>query len=329
MNKLFKWGVLGPGRIARRFVEGLKSLDNAEVAAVASRSLERANLFADEFGISKRYGSYLELASDPDIDAVYVATPHPFHSDQTSLCIEHGKPVLCEKPFTVNAQQARQVINLANERKVFVMEAMWTRFLPIYATIRDLIQKGAIGDVRMLKADFGYRRLWTPEDRHVNPDLGGGALLDIGVYTISFASMIYKAPPVKIQGIAHIGAEGVDEQASVLLGYADGQIANLSFAHATSIPNDAWIFGTEGSIHIPDYWHATKARLNTAGGRTEDINVPFESTGYQYEATEVMKCIAEGKLQSDIMGLDESLEIMETMDALRAQWSLKYPLERV
>jgi dihydrodiol dehydrogenase / D-xylose 1-dehydrogenase (NADP) len=328
MNKVIKWGILGLGGIAHSFVKGLKSLPDAKIAAVGSRSKDRAEAFAKEYDIPKAYGSYQELANDPDVDIIYVATLHPDHRECTLLCLKAGKAVICEKPFTVNAKETEELIRVAREQKVFLAEAMWTRHLPMNAKIRELIASGIIGEVKMVEADFGFRCGWNPESRILNPQLGGGALLDVGVYTISYASMIFGGiEPTRIVSMSNIGETGVDEECSAVLGYEGGKMAVVTAAVRTTTPHEAWILGTKGRIHVPHFWHADSATLYSDDNKEERIELPYESTGYNYEAADAMRCLREGKLESDIMPLDESLRIMKTMDAIRAQWGLKYPFE--
>jgi len=319
MEKIKKWGILGTGNIAHRFAKGLSVISDAELIAVGSRSSERADKFASEFHIPHRHGSYFGLANDPDVDVVYVATPHPFHREHSILCLRAGKAVLCEKPLAINAQEAREMVECARESGQFLMEAMWTRFLPVIVKVREWLADGAIGEVRMLTADFGFRSGWNPEGRLLNPKLAGGALLDVGIYTVAMASMVFSGPPSRIVSMVHVGETGVDEQSAMILGYDAGQLALLSCAVRTSTPQEARIMGTEGSIHIPNFWHATSAKLYAAGKDAAQVDMPFEGNGYNYEAVEVMRCLRAGKLESDIMPLDESLSIMATMDQIRAQ----------
>lgn len=218
MKKEIRWGILAPGSIAHKFVRGLELLEDAKVVAVGSRSIGRAETFAQQYGIAKAYGSYEELASDPDIDIVYVATPHSAHKECALLCLKAGKAVLCEKPFTVNTKEAEEVIQYARESKLFLMEAMWIRYLPVIIKVREWLYKGVIGEVKMLKADFGFRIEWNPEGRLLNPALAGGALLDAGIYPVSFASMVFGKQPVEIKSMSYIGTTGVDEQFTTLFG---------------------------------------------------------------------------------------------------------------
>ena len=327
MARKLRWGILGPGDIAKKFATGLKAVPDAELIAVGSRALERANTFADAFNIPHRHGNYGDLADNPDVDVIYVATPHPFHNECAILCLEAGKAVLCEKPLTVDAKQAEEMIACARECQQFLMEAMWTRFIPVMVKVRELLGAGAIGEPRMLTADHGSRKVLsteTLESRHFNPELGGGALLDVGVYTIALAYMVFGAPS-KITSLAHLGQTNVDEQASILLGYDSGQIANLFCAIRTETSKDARIIGTNGSIHIPQFWQATSATLQVRGKEPVHIEIPFKENGYEYQAIEVIKCLREGKLESDVIPLDESLSIVKTMDTIREQWGLEYP----
>ena len=327
MSEKIRWGILGPGGIAHKFATALKAIPDAEIVAVGSRDLQRANIFADTFDIPHRHGTYVALATNAEVDAIYVATPHPFHKACAMLCLEAGKAVLCEKPLTVDAEQAQEMIACAREHKQFLMEAMWTRFIPIMVKVREWLADGVIGEPRMLTADFGNHVALTAENlkgRLFALELAGGAMLDIGVYTVSLASMVF-GTPTEITSLAHIGKTGVDEQAAVLLGYDTGQIASLSCAITTRTAQDARIFGTEGAIHIPNFSRATSATLEVFGREALQIEIPFTENGFEYEAIEVINCLRAGKLESDVMPLDESLSIIKTMDTARAQWGLEYP----
>ena len=325
-SDLINWGILGPGSIAHRFAKGLQSVPDANLYAVGSRTQAKADEFADKYDAPKRYGSYEALAEDPDVQAVYIATPHPQHKDAALLCLDHGKAVLCEKPFTVNAKEAAEVIALARAKDLFLMEGMWARFFPGMVRVRELLASGAIGEARMLQADFGFRTGVNPEGRLFSPALAGGGLLDVGVYPISLASMIF-GTPTDISGLAQIGETGVDEMAAVTLKYAQGQLASIITGVRISTPSEATIFGTDGSLklHAP-FWNPVHLTLK-AGGKTEEIDVPFEGEGFNYEAQEVQNCLRAGKTESAVMPLDETLAIMKTMDTLRSQWDLKYPME--
>lgn len=322
-----RWGILGTGRIAADFATGLSSLPDAELAAVGSRSAASAAAFADRFGATRRHGGYHALAADPAVDIVYVATPHPLHHANARLCLEAGKAVLCEKPFTLNAGQARDLVGLARERRLFLMEAMWTRFLPAIVEIRRLVSEGAIGEVRHLTADFGFRKEFDPRHRLFDPALGGGALLDIGVYLVSLASMLF-GPPAEMRSLAGIGATGVDEQAALLFGYGDGRFAQLTATIATATPQAATIVGDGGWITIhPLWWKATAFTLARSGHAPETFDRPFEGNGYTHEAVEAGRCLRAGEVESPGMPLDETIAVIETLDRVRAEWGLRYPAE--
>lgn len=326
MTERIRWGILSTGRIAHTFATALKTLDDAEVVAVGSRTREAAERFGETFGIPHRHASYEALAADPDVDVIYVATPHPLHYDNARMCLEAGKAVLCEKPFTINAVEAADLIALAQRRGLFLMEAMWTRFLPAMAEVRRLVQDGMLGDVRAVAADMGFRADFDPGSRLFAPELGGGALLDVGVYTISFASMVLGAPD-RVAAMAHLGRTGVDELSGLLLGYAGGALATLMCGVVLEMPGEATIMGTRGRIRIHANWWRAERLSVWRDGRMELIERPVEGNGYQYQALEVMRCLREGRIESEIMPLQESLEVMQVMDRAREQWGLRYPSE--
>lgn len=298
------------------------------MAAAGSRSAEAAAAFAGQFGIARAHASYEALATDPDIDIIYIATPHVLHHANARLCLEHGKAVLCEKPFTINASQARDLIHLAQERRLFLMEAMWTRCLPALAEFRRLaITEPAIGDLRFLVADFGFSKDFDPGHRLFDLTLGGGALLDVGVYLASLASMLF-AQPAAVASQTRIGHSGVDEDTALLLGYGEGRFAQLSASIATETPQDAVVYGASGSIrlHAP-WWKADRLTLAAAGREPETIEAPYLGNGYAHEAMEAMRCLRAGELESPVMPLAETAAILETLDRVRAEWGLRYPGE--
>lgn len=327
MTAKIRWGILGTGVIANKFAIGLKAAPGAELVAVGSRAQATADQFGDTFGVPRRHASYEALAHDPEVDVIYVSTPHTLHKDNTLLCLEAGKAVLCEKPFAINAAEAEAMIKLARQKKLFLMEAMWTRFLPAVLKVRQLIAEDAIGEVRMFMGDLGFRAEFDPKGRLFDPALGGGALLDVGIYPVSFASMLFGAP-VKVTSLAHLGTTGVDEQAAMLLSYAGGQLSILAAAVRVDIPSEAIIMGTKGQIrvHAPIYC-PVRLTLSRPEQGEEIIDLPLEGNGYNYQALEVMHCLSKGWLESTTMPLDETLAIMRAMDEIRAPWGLKYPTE--
>lgn len=326
MTTPIRWGILGTGGIAHKFATGLSIIPDAQLVAVGSRTQAAADAFAGTYNIPTRHPTYEALAHDPQVDAIYIATPHPFHKPNTILCLEAGKAVLCEKPFTINAAEAEVVIALARQKKIFLMEAMWSRYLPAIIRARELVAQGVIGEVRMLTADFGFRTSVNAEGRLFNPAYGGGALLDVGIYPLSLASALF-GQPKHIHTAADIGSTGVDEQAAIILHYDSGQLALLSTAIRTNTLHEAVIFGTKGHIRIPDWWHANGFTLALDGQAPQVFDVPHDGNGYSHEAQEVMRCLRAGLLESDIMPLDETLALMRTMDTIRAQWGLRYPME--
>lgn len=318
--KKFNWGIMGCSTIAPVFVEGLRSLSDANIVAVGSRDLNRAEVFSRNNKISKHYGSYEELVKDKEIDIIYISTTNDLHKDNILLALNNGKHVLCEKPLTMDYEQSKEVIDLARKKNLFLMEAIWTRFLPIFVKLRELLREKIIGDVKMIRADFGFTNSWGVERRLLNKSLGGGTLMDNGIYPISLPSMIFGKRPDRIESVAHIGKTGVDEYASYLFSYNGGEIAALSSAVRLSTPQDAVLVGTKGYIELPEFWHGTRLILNLNEKKPQIIDLPFESTGYNYEAREVMDCIRGRETESKIMSLKESLEIAKTMEKIRSLW---------
>jgi len=327
MSKPIRWGILGCGSIARKFATGLAALDDAELTVVGSRSLEKARAFAAEFKAQRAHGSYADLAADPQLDVVYVATPHPMHRDPSILCLEAGKAVLCEKPFAVNAADARAVVQVARSRGLFLMEAMWTRFLPVMGQVREWLAAGVIGEPRLVTGDFGFRAGVDPQARLFNPELAGGALLDVGIYPISFACMVLGTQPRDVASLASLGDTGVDEQAGIVLRYENGALAVATTTIRTTTPQEARILGTDGMILLdPPFWKGERAVLRT-GDRQEAVDLPLEGNGYNYEAAEVGRSLRTGRTESSILPLDDTVAIIEVLDRIRAQWGLKYPME--
>lgn len=328
MGESIRWGILSTGAIARSFVKGLEAVPDAEPVAVGSRTQQAADAFGDEFGIPRRHTGYEALADDPDVDVIYVATPHSLHRENSILCLRAGKPVLCEKPFAINRPEAADIVAVAREEGLFLMEAMWTRFLPIMYQVRQWLRDGAIGDVRMVSADFGFgSRPGATKSRLYDPDLGGGALMDVGIYSLSFASMVYRRTPSRVMGMGHIGELEVDEQAGMMLGYDAGEMAMLFTSIQCGTSHWAHIMGTEGIIRIhPPYWRGATATL-VRDGKEEVVERPFDGNGYNCQAEAVGRYLREGKLESDEIPLDETVDIMGTMDTIRDQIGLKFPME--
>jgi predicted dehydrogenase len=316
-----RWGVIGTGSIAATLTADLNFTDSGRVVAVGSRHRESADRFADQWGIPHRHASYEDLVSDSDVEAVYVATPHPMHHADTLLALNAGKPVLVEKAFTMNAAEARDLVQTARSRGLFLMEAMWTRFLPHTAEIRRLLAEGSLGEVVSVTADHGQ---WFPKDpnsRLFDPELGGGALLDLGVYPVSFASMIL-GQPNRIVAMIDPAFTGVDGQTSMLFGYANGAQAILTCTSAARTPTRATIVGTEARIEIDgDFYTPTSFTLIPREGAPSRFGPPHRGRGLRHEADEVARCLRDGLLESPLMPLNETISIMETMDTVLAQAS--------
>lgn len=330
MDETIRWGILGTGAIAKTFAKGLEAVPGARLVACGSRRQETADAFGAAHGATRCHGSYEALANDPEVDVVYVATPHNLHCANSILCLRAGKAVLCEKPFTINAAEADALIAVARESGQFLMEAMWTRFLPVTREVCRWLADGVIGEVRMVTADFGFRAGLDETSRLLDPALGGGALLDVGVYPVSYAALVFGRAPTRIAALADMAAEtGVDEQAGIVLGYAPSGLAVLHTAVRTDTPQEAHILGTKGwmKLHAP-FWRGTAVTVQMKDEPPQTYEFPLEGNGYNYEAAHVMECLRTGKAESPIMPLDESRAIMATLDAIRAQWGLKYPMEQ-
>ncbi len=329
MSDSIRWGVIGTGGIAAAFVRDLALLDDAEVVAVGSRSQESADRFGDEHGIAHRHPSYAALAADPDVDAVYVATPHPGHHDAAMIAIEAGKAVLVEKPFTMNAAQARSLVDAARARGTFLMEAMWTRHLPRTLAIRELIAAGRIGDVVLVTAEHGQWFADDPAFRLFAPELGGGALLDLGIYPVSWAHMLLGTPRA-ITAASDPAFTGVDGQTSMILQYAGGAHAVLTTTLLGQSECRASITGREGRIEIDDVFYRPGSfrlvpRVGREDGEPEVFTFDEPGHGLRYQAAEVGRCLRAGLTESPRLPLAETVSIMETLDEVRRQIGLTYP----
>ena len=324
--KKIRWGILSTGNVANSFVKDIKHVPDAEVIAVGSRNQETADTFGQKYNIPHCYSSYEALANDPDVDVIYIATPHVFHAENSILCMEAGKAVLCEKAFSIHAGEARTMIQVARQNNVFLMEALITRHFPVIHQVLDWVNTGQIGEVRLVQANRCVRGEFTPESRVMKPELGGGSLLDLGIYVIGFSSMIFGQAPQHISGFGFVGDYGSDEQGASLLEYEQGAMAVLTFALRTDTVNEAYIYGTKGYIKLPDLFAVPhKASLHIKGQSEIEFEKPIIGNGLYYQVKEVHRCLRESLLESPRMPLEESLQIMETMDAIRSSWDLTYP----
>ena len=330
MNDLtpIRWGIVGTGGIARRFAEDLRLLPDASLVAIGSRGPATAEEFGARFDVPHRHASYDDLVNDADVDVVYIATPHVGHHDAAMSAIDAGKAVLVEKPFTLNANEAASLIDAARSRGVFLMEAMWARFLPHMVRVRELLASRALGDVRVVIADHNQWFARDPSHRLFDPTVGGGALLDLGIYPVSFASMVFGAP-MRVTAVSDRAFTGVDATTSAILQYDDGAHSVVTTSLEVAGPTSAAIVGTEARIKFDGVFYAPTAFTLIArdGSVLERFDEPHEGRGLRHEAAQVMRCLRAGQLESDVMPLDETLEIMDTLDEIRRQIGLVYPGE--
>jgi predicted dehydrogenase len=324
MSTEIRWGIVGPGRIAENVVLDFAVVDDARVVAVASRSADRARDFAERHGIERAHGSYADVLADPDVDVLYIATPHPQHHAIALGGLRAGKALLVEKAFTATTAGATEVVDLARSSGVFAMEAMWTRFQPAVVRLRELIADGAIGEVRSVQADLGVQREFDPEDRLFAKELGGGALLDLGVYVVSFAQMLLGTP----DSVAAVGSRfpsGVDAEAALLLGYADGRSATLATSLRNALPGQARVFGTAGWIDVlPRFHHPQTIVLHRAGAEPETITCPQLGNGYAHELVEVTQCLQAGRTESAVMPLADTLAVQDVLEQAAGQLGVSF-----
>ena len=325
--KKFGWGFIGAGAIANRFMAGLMQVPDAYLAAVSSRTYERAERFAGKYN-AKVYKSTEELIADEDADIVYVATPHTVHRENTLMAIEMGKPVLCEKPMAPNAKMVTEMVQAARKKRVYLMEAMWTRFFPAMKKVREWLDEGRIGKVQFVTADFGYYEEEDPSKIIFDPNTAGGSLLDVGIYPIAFAFMVFGKKPNRITGLADMASTGVDAAMGCTLGFEGGGLALLYSAMNAETPQVAEIIGQKGRIVIPQFWSPREAHLYIGGELIESFKGDHEGEGYQFEIAAVQEDIRNGRLENELMPLHESIAIAEVMDELRRQWGLVYPFEK-
>lgn len=328
MSSIIRWGILGCGHIAHSFAHSMQFVENAEISAVASRTPGKAAKFAAQFKVARSFTTYEDLVAQADLDVIYIATTHNFHYANMLLCLENNKAVLCEKAFTLNRFQAEDVFQRARAKKLFVMEGMWMKFNPCFQYLQNFIREGKIGDVRLIKANFGIHVPFNPSHRLYNPNLAGGSLLDLGVYPLTFARVLYEKSPVRIESTAYLGKTGVDEESSYILEFPEKKQAMLYASCRVETPHVASIFGTMGRIQVPNFFHPSGFEWTyNNDSKVQKVDLPYDSPGYQYEIEEVNFCLQKGKMESKIQSWTDSLEIMSLMDNIRQQWRLKYPDE--
>ncbi|MEU6947539.1 Gfo/Idh/MocA family oxidoreductase [Streptomyces sp. NPDC046316] len=327
MGKTVRWGVLATGGIAAKFAGDLLAADDAEVVAVASRTEASARAFADRLGIPKAYGSWAALVADPDVDVVYVATPHHAHREAAGLALEAGKAVLCEKALTLNAREAEELAALARDRGLFLMEAMWMYCNPLVRQLAELVRDGAIGEVRTVQADFGLAGPFAAGHRLRDPAVGGGALLDLGVYPVSFAHLLLGEPD-SVQAHALLSPEGVDLNTGMLLGWSSGASALLSCSLVAETPLTASVTGSAGRIDVPaGFFFPDRFTLRRPGREPEEFVLDGDRQSLLPEAAEVARCLRAGLTESPLVPLEGSLAVMRTLDAVRDRIGVRYPQE--
>lgn len=328
--KTIRWGILACGKIAKKFAADLKLVGDGELVAVASRDIERAKQFAAEYPAKHIFGTYEELVNCDEVDAIYVASPHSHHHEHTMLCLKHGKAVLCEKAFAINQHQAKEMIDLAREKKVFLMEALWTRFLPHYLKVREMIEEGKLGELKGVLANFGFKPPEPVSPRLFEPSLGGGSLLDIGIYPVFLAQSILGVPD-SITAKMDPAATGVDEQCSMVFHYKNGMTASLFSTLASNLETDADIFGTQGRIRLTNRFYEPSATIQYYPDIiTSRTIIPIEKEpgwGYQHEIRHVNECLQKGLTESPMWTLDDTLNLMKTLDAVRAIMGLRYSVD--
>ncbi|MFI6420881.1 Gfo/Idh/MocA family protein [Streptomyces sp. NPDC050842] len=329
MKETVRWGILATGGIAERFTADLLTLEGAEVVAVASRTEASAKAFADRFGIPRAYGEWAGLFADEDVDVVYVATPHHAHREAAGRALEAGKAVLCEKALTLNAREAEELVTVARDRGLFLMEAMWMYCNPLVLRLAELVRDGAIGEVRTVQADFGLAGPFAADHRLRDPAVGGGALLDLGVYPVSFAQLLLGEPDT-VQAHALISPEGVDLNTGMLLGWDSGASALLSCSLVADTPLTASVTGTLGRIDVPrGFFFPERFTLHRNGREPEEFVSTDDPHSFRHEASEVMRCLRAGATESPLVPLEGSLAVMRTLDAVRERVGVRYPSEVV
>lgn len=322
-----KWGILATGTIAKKFADTIRQMgaEGESLAAVGSRRAESAQAFAAAYGIPKWYDSYEQLVQDPEVEAVYIATPNSLHADNCRLCLEHGKHVLCEKPFTLRAEQAQQLYQLAARKHLFLMEALWTRLLPLYQDLQALLAAGELGAVQTVSCQYGFVARGARRDRKFDSRLGGGALLDIGIYNLGFLQMVTGQQPdaVATQQLT-LSPEGTDAYSRLLLRYPSGCVALSTQAIGQELTRNAWITCERGSIFVPDFQHAARMVVLREGESPEMVRCPFEYNGFEYQIREASRCVRAGESASRIYTPRHSLALAQLMDQIRDSWGMRF-----
>lgn len=326
-QQIIRWGILGSGRIARKFASDLKYVNDSELIAIGSRSREAAEAFAAEFPVKHKHDSYEALVNNKEVDVIYIATPHNLHYENTILCLNNNKAVLCEKPFAMNSQQTKEMIRIAKEKKVFLMEALWTKFMPHYNKVLEMVRNGDIGEMKSVLVNFGFKPMPPVPQRLFDPALGGGTIMDIGIYNV-FIALSFLGNPDSIEATMTPSSTGVDEQCAVLFKYKNGSIAQLFSSFASDLATEADIAGNKGRLKLTTRFYEPSATVEYYAGRVDtrkEIAVHKEAGfGYQYEARHVVECLQKGLAESPVMSHTDTISLMETLDAIRKTAGIRY-----
>lgn len=331
MPQIIRWGILGAGRISRKFASDLSLVADAKLVAVGARTKEGADTFAAEFNIPHSHGSYEELVNNPEVDIIYIGTTHNFHYEHTLLCLNHNKHVLCEKPFAMHAKHVKEMLALARSKNLFLMEALWTKFLPQYNKVKQMLAEGKLGEIRSIRADFGFRPQEPVAPRLYDPALGGGSLLDIGIYPI-FITLSLLGRPQLIEAVMTPASTGVDLQCAMTFKYENGALAQLFSTNESNTNTEADIAGTKGRVRMRGRFHELSAVIDFedfAAKETSavDFERDAEGWGYQYEARHASECLRQGLTESTVMTHQDSIDIIETLDAVRKIAGIHYPAD--
>lgn len=332
MAQVIRWGILGCGKIARKFASDLQLVNDAQLVSIASRNPENGQAFATDFAVKNIHTTYEGLATDEEVDVIYIATPHNLHFENTMLCLKHRKAVLCEKPFAINARQSAQMIALAQQQHVFLMEALWSKFLPHYQMLQQYLQQGRLGKITSVLINFGFKPVPPYAPRIFEPSLAGGTMMDIGIYNVFFALSVLGKPDI-IDAVMTPAYTGVDEQCAVTFRYNNGAIAQLFSSFSSNLSTEADINGTEGRIHLTNRFYAPGNNFEYYSNNADGLElIPIEKEagfGYQYEARHVGDCLRKGLTESPIMGFADTMLLIETLDAIRAKAGIVYDADKI
>jgi predicted dehydrogenase len=325
--KQFNWGIIGPGRIAQKFADCVNALPGSNIYAIASRSTVDIHILTQMMHAKKGYTTYEDLVQDVNLDAIYIATPHRFHYENALLCLTNNKPAVVEKAFTVNAHEAEKLTLIAKKRGVFLMEAMWTRFLPVYSQVQKWLESEKIGDIQLMISSLGFLARRDVEDRLLNPGLAGGTVLDLGVYAMAVTQLVFQKNPLSVKALGFVGETGVEEAISVSLDYGNGSLSQFACTFLASPSNQVEIFGSKGKINIHPVYNSAEQATLIVNGKEKQVNLPHSINGFEYQIFEAQRCIREGRIESPLMTLEKTIDNLRILDEIRNQIGVSYPFE--